>query len=132
MRKAKAKKDSVTKPPIPAQPRTAASDKLTKANVQRVFAALHTHPIDNSVEGKALSFKLALPGLNNVQEIRAFIGHVAQGIALGIFTGREGSQLLYAAQVALGALRGETKTPAPVSPASPKSGELFAPERKKR
>src|ERR1035437_4026063 len=119
-------------PAIPAQPRTAAKDRLTKANVQRVFAALHTHPIDNSVEGKALSFKLALPGLGCAEDIKAFIGHVAQGIALGIFTGREGSQLLYAAQVALGALRGETKTPAPVSPASPKSGELFAPERKKR
>jgi hypothetical protein len=98
--------------------------------VQRVFAALHTHPIDNSVEGKALSFKLALPGLGSMTEIRAFIGHVAQGIALGIFIGREGSQLLYAAQVALGALRGETKTPAP-SKAPSTSGELFTPEKER-
>jgi hypothetical protein len=133
MQNARAKKEvSVTKPNIPAQPRTAATDKLTKANVQRVFAALHEHPIDNSVEGKALSFKLALPGLGSMEEIRAFIGHVAQGIALGIFTGREGSQLLYAAQVALGALRGKAKTPAPATPATPKSSELFAPERKKK
>jgi hypothetical protein len=75
--------------------------------VQRVVDALRTHPIDNSEQGKNLSFKLALPGLGCAEDIKAFIGHVAQGIALGIFTGREGSQLLYAAQVALAALHSE-------------------------
>jgi hypothetical protein len=35
---------------------------------------------------------------------------VAQGIAMGIFTGREGSQLLYAAQVALSAIMREKKS----------------------
>jgi hypothetical protein len=91
-----------------------------KANVQRVFDALHDHPIDKSDAGRSLSFKLALPGLGSMSEIKAFIVHVAQGIALGIFTGREGSQLLYAAQVAMGALRGEPA--APGSKATPESG----------
>lgn len=77
--------------------------------MQRVLDALHSHAIGNSEAAKTLSFKLALPGLGSVQEIRTFIGHVAQGIALGIFTGREGSQLLYAAQVALAALKKERK-----------------------
>jgi len=126
-------KVSVKKALLPAQPRTAKKDSLVKRNVQVVFDALHNHPIDKSEAGKALSFKLALPGLNSITEIRAFIGHVAQGVALGIFIGREGSQLLYAAQVALGALREPKKEPSPAvpepSPAVPKpvkSGELFS------
>lgn len=101
-----AKKVSVKKPPIPAQPRTAKTNGVTMRNVKHVIDALNKHPINTSEEGKKLSYKLALPGLGSVPEIKAFIGHVAQGIALGIFTGREGSQLLYAAQVALGASRG--------------------------
>jgi hypothetical protein len=72
-------------------------------NVRRILDALETHPIDKSQRGKELSFKLALPGLGSVSEIRENIEAVAQGIAMGIFTGREGSQLLYAAQVALSA-----------------------------
>jgi hypothetical protein len=86
--------------------------------VQRVLAALHSYPVDASEAGKELSYKLALPGLDSMAEVRSYIGHVARGIAMGIFTGREGSQLLYAAQVAMGTLRSET------SPAQP--------ERKKR
>ena len=97
--------------PIPAQPRTSEKDSLIKANMQRIFDALHNYPIDKSDAGRALSFKLALPGLGSMTEIKAFIGHVAQGIAMGIFTGREGSQLLYAAQIAMGALRGGTTAP---------------------
>jgi hypothetical protein len=73
--------------------------------------AMNSERISESQGGRALSFKLALPGLGSITEIRAFIGHVTQGIALGIFAGREGSQLLYAAQVALGALRGESSAP---------------------
>lgn len=78
-------------------------------NVQRVLDALDKHPLDKTDTGKALSFKLALPGLGSIAEIRKNIEAVAQGIALGVFTGREGSQLLYAAQVALSALAREKK-----------------------
>jgi hypothetical protein len=124
MQTRKQKTDNVKKAPIPAQPRTVAKDRLTKKNMQRVFDALHDHPIDKSDAGRALSFKLALPGLDSHANIKSFIGHVAQGIALGIFTGREGSQLLYAAQVALGALRGEPSAPAKSSK-TPENGELF-------
>jgi hypothetical protein len=54
--------------------------------------------------GESMAYKLALPGLGSASEIKEYIGAVAQGIALGFFTGREGSQLLYAAQIALSAL----------------------------
>jgi hypothetical protein len=50
-----------------------------------------------------MAFKLALPELKSRGEIKEFITAVAQGIALGFFNGREGSQLLYAAQIALSA-----------------------------
>jgi hypothetical protein len=76
-------------------------------NVQRILDALDAHPLDKTDAGRALAFKLELPGLGSIDEIRLNIEAVAQGIALGIFTGREGSQLLYAAQVALSALARE-------------------------
>jgi hypothetical protein len=98
--------------------------------MQLVFDALHDHPIDKSDAGRALSFKLALPTLDSHANIKAFIGHVAQGIALGIFTGREGSQLLYAAQVALGALHGEPTAPASTTSPARGSDELFPPAEK--
>jgi hypothetical protein len=64
--------------------------------------AVDAHPeLKRTEEAKKLAFKLALPELGSASEIKEFITHVAQGIALGVFTGREGSQLLYAAQVAL-------------------------------
>jgi hypothetical protein len=71
-------------------------------NLTKVLDALTKNPaFDRSEEARKFSYKLALPELDTVAHIREFIGHVAQGIAHGIFTGREGSQLLYAAQVAL-------------------------------
>ena len=100
-----AAKKSVERQAIPPQRRTPQKDKQIKATVTRVFEALTDHPLGSTEDAKALSFKLALPGLSSTSEIKSFISHVAQGIALGIFTGREGSQLLYAAQVALGANR---------------------------
>ena len=78
-------------------------------NVQRILDALNAHPLDRSKGGRELAFKLELPGLGSIAEIRLNIEAVAQGIALGIFTGREGSQLLYAAQVALSAIERQKK-----------------------
>ena len=116
-----AKKDSVKRATIPVEPRTAEKNALIKQNAALVLEALSDPRVERTDAGKALSFKLALPKLDSHASIKAFIGHVAQGIALGIFTGREGSQLLYAAQVALGALHGE-----PTAPASTTSPELCA------
>lgn len=41
----------------------------------------------------------ALPRLQAGIELQCFIACVAKGCALGVFNGREGSQLLYAAQI---------------------------------
>jgi hypothetical protein len=48
-----------------------------------------------------VAYKLALPKMDSRAAIKAAIAAVAQGIALEVFNGRDGSQLLYAAQVAL-------------------------------
>lgn len=58
----------------------------------------------------AVAYKLAMPKMDSLPAIRAAIACIAQGITLEVFDGRDGSQLLYAAQVALSVLnRKDTK-----------------------
>lgn len=59
----------------------------------------------------SMAYKLAMPKMDNLPAIRAAIACIAQGITLEVFDGRDGSQLLYAAQVALSVLnkKGATK-----------------------
>ncbi len=49
----------------------------------------------------SVAYKLAMPKMDDLVSIRAAIACVAHGIQLEVFDGRDGSQLLYAAQVAL-------------------------------
>ena len=51
-----------------------------------------------------VAYKLAMPKMDTKPAIRAAIACIAQGIQLEVFDGRDGSQLLYAAQVALSTL----------------------------
>ena len=44
------------------------------------------------------AYKLAMPKMDSLPTIRAAIACIAQGIQLEVFDGRDGSQLLYAAQ----------------------------------
>lgn len=53
----------------------------------------------------AVAYKLAMPRMESLNAIRAAIACIAQGIALEVFDGRDGSQLLYAAQVAMSTLK---------------------------
>jgi hypothetical protein len=53
----------------------------------------------------AVAYKLAMPKMDSLPTIRAAIACIAQGITLEVFDGRDGSQLLYAAQVALSVLK---------------------------
>ncbi len=46
-----------------------------------------------------------MPKMDSLPTIRAAIACIAQGITLEVFDGRDGSQLLYAAQVALSVLK---------------------------
>jgi hypothetical protein len=60
-------------------------------------------------EAKALrmacvAYKLAMPAMESRAEVHAAIACIAQGITYEVFDGRDGSQLLYAAQVALSLL----------------------------
>jgi hypothetical protein len=48
-----------------------------------------------------MAYKLYMPALSDKASIQAYIACVAHGINLGVFTGRDASQMLYAAQVAL-------------------------------
>lgn len=52
----------------------------------------------------SVAYKLAMPKMDTLPAIRAAISCIAQGITLEVFDGRDGSQLLYAAQVALSVL----------------------------
>jgi len=53
----------------------------------------------------SVAYKLAMPKMDSLPTIRAAIACIAQGITLEVFDGRDGSQLLYAAQVALSVLK---------------------------
>ena len=52
----------------------------------------------------SVAYKLAMPKMDSLPTIRAYVSCIAQGIQLEVFDGRDGSQLLYAAQVALSVL----------------------------
>jgi hypothetical protein len=58
-------------------------------------------PATRALRMAQVAYKLALPKLDGLPAIKAHIAAVAQGVALEVFTGRDASQLLYAAQVAL-------------------------------
>ena len=57
----------------------------------------------------SVAYKLAMPRMESLNAIRAAIACIAQGIALEVFGGRDGSQLLYAAQVAMSTLKAKGK-----------------------
>jgi hypothetical protein len=52
-----------------------------------------------------VAYKLAMPKMDTLPSIKAFISCIAQGIVLEVFDGRDGSQLLYSAQVALSVVK---------------------------
>jgi hypothetical protein len=52
-----------------------------------------------------VAYKLAIPPMESLPAIRAAIACIAQGINLEVFNGRDASQLLYSAQVALSVLK---------------------------
>jgi hypothetical protein len=58
-------------------------------------------PAAKALRMASVAYKLAMPKMDSLPTIRASIACIAQGIQLEVFDGRDGSQLLYAAQVAL-------------------------------
>ncbi|HEV2322963.1 MAG TPA: hypothetical protein VGS10_03325 [Terracidiphilus sp.] len=55
------------------------------------------------------AFREAMPHLTTAAGIRDFIACVTDGMMIDVFSATQGSKLLYAAQVASGALRNEPK-----------------------
>jgi hypothetical protein len=89
--------------PIDRTPRIEKSLAHCKAEWQRAYdlAQAHGKPAARCVRIAAVAYKLAMPNMTTANAVKAAIACVAQGINLEVFDGREGSQLLYAAQVAL-------------------------------
>jgi hypothetical protein len=58
-------------------------------------------PSAKALRMASVAYKLAMPKMQDLSSIRSYISCIAQGIQLEVFDGRDGSQLLYAAQVAL-------------------------------
>jgi hypothetical protein len=53
----------------------------------------------------------AMPPLSGYENIRDFIACIAQAMLIDAIRGEQGGKLLYAAQVALGAIRSQPKPP---------------------
>ena len=58
-----------------------------------------------------IAYKLFMPALEDRESVKAYIACVAHGITLKVFNGRDASQMLYAAQVALSLIRQQPKEP---------------------
>jgi hypothetical protein len=94
----------------PPRDRTSRTDKaLThcKDEWTRAYELAQTKGLTASkaLRMASVAYKLAMPKMDSLPTIRASISCIAQGITLEVFDGRDGSQLLYAAQVAMSVLR---------------------------
>jgi len=77
-------------------------DEWTRAHA---LAQSKGMPAPKALRMASVAYKLAMPKMDSLPTIRAAIACIAQGITLEVFDGRDGSQLLYAAQVALSVLK---------------------------
>ena len=101
---------SIAAQAAPPRDRTSRADKALAACKAAWLNAHATARDKGQPAAKALrmaqvAYKLAMPKMDSLPSIRAAIACIAQGIQLEVFDGRDGSQLLYAAQVALSTLK---------------------------
>jgi hypothetical protein len=94
----------------PPQDRTSRTDKaLFKCKDEWThayeIAQAKGLPAPKALRMASVAYKLAMPKMDSLPSIRAAIACIAQGITLEVFDGRDGSQLLYCAQVALSVLK---------------------------
>jgi broad specificity phosphatase PhoE len=54
------------------------------------------------------AYRKVMPSLSGQENIRNFVACVAHGMLLGAIEGKDGTKLLYAAQVALSTVRGKS------------------------
>ena len=67
-------------------------------------------------QGAIDAYRNAMPDLAGFENIRDFIACTAHGMIIGAIDSIEGAKLLYAAQVAVGALHHQPKAPHPLPP----------------
>ena len=81
---------------------------------QSAFDAAHRQGQDkhDCEEAAAEAYKLALPPLDSYENIRDFIACITHGMFLSSFEFRDSKDYLFAAQVAVSALRAQPKPPA--------------------
>jgi hypothetical protein len=94
----------------PPRDRTSRTDKALaacKGAWEHAYATAQEKglPAAKALRMAQVAYKLAMPKMDSLPSIRAAISCIAQGINLEVFDGRDGSQLLYAAQVALTVLK---------------------------
>ena len=95
---------------VPPRDRTSRTDKALdhcKTEWSRAYSVAQEKGLAGSkaLRMASVAYKLAMPKMDSLPTIRASIACIAQGITLEVFDGRDGSQLLYAAQVALSVLK---------------------------
>jgi hypothetical protein len=98
-------------PPRDRTPRTTKAAEHCKAEWQSAYDLAQSKGLApaKALRMASVAYKLAMPKMDSLPAIRAAIACVAQGITLEVFDGRDGSQLLYAAQVALATLKAKEK-----------------------
>jgi hypothetical protein len=94
-------------PPRDRTPRSTKAIDHCKAEWQNAYDLAQSKGLApaKALRMASVACKLAMPKMDNLPAIRAAIACVAQGITLEVFDGRDGSQLLYAAQVAMSTLK---------------------------
>jgi hypothetical protein len=94
-------------PPRDRTPRTTKALDHCKAEWQNAYDLAQSKGLApaKALRMASVAYKLAMPKMDSLPAIRAAIACVAQGITLEVFDGRDGSQLLYAAQVAMSTLK---------------------------
>ncbi len=112
--------DTLEAPSIPATTATVATGPAnavahlsnTAAAIEACVKAYRAEYAVHQAKGKCdwecvkaggIAYRRALPTTETLADIQAFIACVAQGINYQVYEGRESTQLLYAAQVALAA-----------------------------
>ena len=92
---------------------TAAMTKCDEAFGSEYDKGIEAGDSIEQIFGRAkVRYKLAMPRLEGIENIKAYIACLAQAINFQVYTAHEAGQLLYAAQVALGIeKRNEVKKP---------------------
>lgn len=94
---------------FPAEPLSTPAANIRRCMQQTAkakdYAAANGYTQQERRKLAIMAYKLAMPPMTDKPAIHSYIACVAYGIQVGVFNGRDASQLLYAAQVALSLLK---------------------------